>query len=197
MLKNKNNFLLILICVIVFGLYGYIREANKLVEYNGSVTVTVFQSQTQITQFAYQNYYLWQSNNLYLDNIRDIVTTPANIKKIFENANTNINGTLMIDNFSKVFDFKKSNGGGSSAIISYTDTSINNVSSVLKSLSSFVNEKINEYKQNNLIPSEMNLILSDQVIDKVENKTILSTLFGILAGAIGGLIIVLFKEYAK
>ncbi|PIX30960.1 hypothetical protein COZ61_02345, partial [Candidatus Berkelbacteria bacterium CG_4_8_14_3_um_filter_33_6] len=88
MLKNKNNFLLILICVIVFGLYGYIREANKLVEYNGSVTVTVFQSQTQITQFAYQNYYLWQSNNLYLDNIRDIVTTPANIKKIFENANT-------------------------------------------------------------------------------------------------------------
>ena len=159
--------------------------------------MTVFQSQTQITQFAYQNYYLWQSNNLYLDNIRDIVTTPANIKKIFENANTNINGTLMIDNFSKVFDFKKSNGGGSSAIISYTDTSINNVSSVLKSLSSFVNEKINEYKQNNLIPSEMNLILSDQVIDKVENKTILSTLFGILAGAIGGLIIVLFKEYAK
>ena len=197
MLKNKNNFLLILICVIVFGLYGYIREANKLVEYNGSVTVTVFQSQTQITQFAYQNYYLWQSNNLYLDNIRDIVTTPANIKKIFENGNTNINGTLMIDNFSKVFDFKKSNGGGSSAIISYTDTSINNVSSVLKSLSSFVNEKINEYKQNNLIPSEMNLILSDQVIDKVENKTILSTLFGILAGAIGGLIIELFKEYAK
>ncbi|EKD94337.1 MAG: hypothetical protein ACD_26C00104G0001 [uncultured bacterium] len=197
MFKTKINISILLVCIVVFAFFGYFKEARKPIEYTGSITVSVFQNQETTNQFAYQNYYLWQSNNLYLDNIRDMLTTPTNIKQIFKDAQTDINGTLLIDNFSKIFDIKKSSGGGSTAIISYTDTSNKNVSSVLNSLSLFINKKIDEYKQSNFIPNEMNIIVSDQIIDKVDNETLLSTLFGLLAGAIFGLIIILFKEYAK
>jgi len=197
MFNTKINISILLVCIFVFAFFGFFKEARKPIEYTGSVTVSVFQDQETTNQFAYQNYYLWQSNNLYLDNIRDMLTTPTNIKQIFKDAQTDINGTLLIDNFSKIFDIKKSSGGGSTAIISYTDTSNKNVSSVLNSLSLFINKKIGEYKQSNFIPNEMNIIVSDQIIDKVDNETLLSTLFGLLAGAIFGLIIILFKKYAK
>ena len=197
-MKYKNNIYILLTCTVLFFAYGYYKESSKPANYYGSVSVSVFQNKDNDNNvFDFQNYYLWQSNNLYLDSIHNIISSPANVKTIFSSTLTTLPKENKIDEFSKMFKYRKSNLGGNTAIVSYRDSSEEKTTKVLKSMSDFLNKEVLNQKTNNLLPSELNISISSPIV-LLENKNILmSSLIGIISGLIFGILIVLFKEYAK
>lgn len=198
MTKYRNNFIIILTSTVLFFIYGYYKENSKPDNYYGSVAISVFQSKDKDSDvFDYQNFYLWQANNLYLDSIHNIISSPANIKTIFSTTDTILPKENKIDEFSKMFKYRKSNPGGNTAIVSYRDSSEEKISKVLKSMTNFLNKEVLDQKTKKLIPNELSVSISDPVI-LIENKnTLFSSLVGLVSGIILGVVLVLFKEYTK
>lgn len=198
MTKYRNNFFIILTCAIVFFIYGYYREIKKPDNFYGSVAVSVFQNKSVgNNSFDYQNFYLWQSNNLFLDSIHNIISSPFNIKTIFSTTDTVLPKENKIDEFSKMFKYRKSNPGGNTAIISYRDSSEEKISKVLKSMTNLLNKEISDQKNKNLLPNELSISVSEPVILIENRNTLFSSLVGLVSGIILGIILVLFKEYTK
>lgn len=196
--KIRQGGKIILIFTLIGVLISWWRLSVALPSFSGSITLTIYNKSTQVSnQYSYDSYYSNLASSQLFDTISSQITSPSYIKKVYSDANVGLD-IANIKDASKIFSIDKFTQTSSSGYISIKG--VNNqrdLDSLLSSLKLNISDLSTKLHANNGISENLSIILSDPVTFESQPNMMVYIGSGLILGLLISVLFLLVIQSIK
>lgn len=194
---GKRIWILITVVVIIM-LATYIFTIKTPDKYSGSLSIYSVITQQEIPQnqgqfYEYDNYYAFQSSEIFASTIVNWLKDPANVAQIYSSADQAL-PDVALKKYSKLITAKKNEP--STVQITIQSNNQQFVEKLIDSTQKFVVAKTEEWKTKGLIDNT-DLDISNPIIVKEKLDLLMNMGIALILSIVLGLALVYFTEYMQ